>query len=100
MTSIYHGYTESEEKIALRTEKRKAAQIVHDVSPQMDEFLNRMGACINNPNAVLQSQRTEEQTLSGWNAIAAKHAPKPRVLKAFIDCTHPNEYPTMNGMHC
>ena len=50
--------------------------------------------------ASAKERLAQKQTLSGWNAIAAKHAPKPFTLKAFIDCTHPNEYPTMNGMHC
>ena len=39
-------------------------------------------------------------TLDGWNEITEKHAPKPRTLVAFIDCTHPREHPTMNGIHC
>jgi len=41
-----------------------------------------------------------DDTLPGWNKIAEKHAPKPRTLVAFIDCTHPREHPTLNGIHC
>ena len=40
------------------------------------------------------------QTLSRWNSLAAQFAPKPHKLVAFIDCTHPREHPTMNGIHC
>jgi hypothetical protein len=51
--SIYHGYFESEEKIALRAEMRKAKQIVNDCKSQMDNFLNTIKICIAVPEFVL-----------------------------------------------
>jgi hypothetical protein len=51
--SIYHGYFESEEKIALRAEMRKAKQIVNDCKSQMNDLLNTIKICIAVPEFVL-----------------------------------------------
>ena len=41
------------------SEFRKALKIVNDCKPHMDEFLNRLGACMNNPNEAMYAHSLE-----------------------------------------
>jgi len=67
---------ESEVIAVLETEVsefRKALKIVSDCKPQMDEFLNRVGACLSNPNEAMyahsQEPRTDDEiALDEWQA--------------------------------
>ena len=72
-----------------RADLEEQIELLKNITPEAQEIYFKQEA----------DPRTDE-TLPGWNEIAEKHAPKPRTLIAFIDCTHPNEHPTMNGIHC
>ena len=48
-----NGYTESEYKIAMRNERRKAAAIVHDCQQDMETFIGCIGWAMTDPIDVL-----------------------------------------------
>ena len=101
----WFGYTDTPERALERIDSREWKHAIGDykVSEEDADFLHLLVTHANTDPAHVRynsEAEAEAQTLESWNKLAAKHAPKPRVLKAFIDCTHPNEYPTMNGMHC
>ena len=48
-----NGYTESEYKIAMRNERRKAAAIVHDCQQDMEDFIHAVTKAMTDPIDVL-----------------------------------------------
>lgn len=58
--SNHGGWTESDEKIAMRNERNKARALAAELKPQMTDFLNAVGEAVDQPLTALHRELNAE----------------------------------------